>query len=444
MATARRKHKTGGGGEVDEDDEGDWPRAEERNAEYDWTNNSDSDIDSDEEKGTADWTLVENNPHCREIIENDPKPRYFVDPVFDRILQDDACMMPYKRRDGTIKTTIHWGQRKLLLSEIEFLTLIGLEDLNGSLVVYAGAAPGTHITYLAIMFPTVDFLLVDPARFTVKQSKQISIKQQCFTDQLATRVRNENRGRNIYFVSDIRTADPKRQPDQVEERVAWDMTSQMDWHRLLGAKRSILKFRLPWDKGVTNYLDGDIYLPVWGPQTTTECRLITNPYYPLRTISYDNTKYESQLMFFNNVTRHSLYHHNVEGEGLDHCYDCTSEIYILKEFLRMHSTPELQIPSKVSHISWQISRAMKIRRTLKDDNPDPETRRQNIAKRQNDKDGLPAYEHPDENPDDPWSTVPMAKTKPSGGGRRGPPHSGRGTRGCLAGECCQFIDYTSD
>ena len=46
---------------------------------------------------------------------------------------------------------LHWGQRKLLLSEIEFLTLYAAP---GDLVLYAGAAPGGHIPYLARPLPT--------------------------------------------------------------------------------------------------------------------------------------------------------------------------------------------------------------------------------------------------------------------------------------------------
>eukprot|EP00961_Rhodomonas_salina_P002887 39493-Rhodomonas_salina.1 len=58
--------------------------------------------------------------------------------------------MPYRRRQGEEKTVVHWGQRKLLLSELEFLTAHGAA---GATVVYAGAAPGTHTRYLLELFP---------------------------------------------------------------------------------------------------------------------------------------------------------------------------------------------------------------------------------------------------------------------------------------------------
>lgn len=349
-------------------------------------------MDSDK---AHDWRKIENNRHCKEILENEPQPRYFVDACFERILGDDACMMPYKERNDTVKTMIHWGQRKLLMSEIEFLTLIGLNNLAGSLVVYAGAAPGTHIEYLSQLFPEPVFMLVDPAPFSVRKSEKIMINNQNFTDKMAQQIREQNKGRAIYFISDIRTADHDKQSARVvEDRIRWDMEAQMRWHELLGAKRSMLKLRLPWDDKISEYLDGDIYLPVWGPQTTTECRLITNPSRPLARAAYDHKKYESQMMFFNNVTRHSLYRHDVVGEGLDHCYDCTAEIFILNEYLRMrspHLAPE-DIATEISKMSRSISRSMGVRRTLLDDNPDPEERRKNIARRQHGKDGVPAYE----------------------------------------------------
>jgi hypothetical protein len=30
--------------------------------------------------------------------------------------------------------------------------------------------------------------------------------------------------------------------------------------------KSMLKFRLPWDEPATRYLDGHVFLPIWGPQ----------------------------------------------------------------------------------------------------------------------------------------------------------------------------------
>lgn len=37
---------------------------------------------------------------------------------------------------------------------------------------------------------------------------------------------------------------------------------------------SLLKFRLPWEDGTTQYLAGQVYFSSFGPQTTTETRLV--------------------------------------------------------------------------------------------------------------------------------------------------------------------------
>ena len=61
---------------------------------------------------------------------------------------------------------------------------------------------------------------------------------------------------------------------QVEKVVAADMDAQQRWVQILRPTAALLKFRLPWDAGVTQYLAGAVVLPVWGPPTTTESRLL--------------------------------------------------------------------------------------------------------------------------------------------------------------------------
>lgn len=51
-------------------------------------------------------------------------------------------------------------------------------------MVYAGAAPGTHTNYLADLFPTISFLLVDPSDFYAKPTDRIQIRQEFFTDEI--------------------------------------------------------------------------------------------------------------------------------------------------------------------------------------------------------------------------------------------------------------------
>jgi hypothetical protein len=295
-----------------------------------------------------------------------------------------------------MKSVVHWGQRKLLLSEIEFLTICTKEhgtDIDSCTVVYAGAAPGTHINYLSNLFPKVRFVLVDPAPFTAKSSSRIEIIQDMFTDDLA---RHLSKCNNIFFISDIRTADPNRDSEEGSEiKIKKDMSAQWNWHILLGSKRSMLKFRLPWDKEVSKYLDGDIYLPVWGPISTTECRLITSRHDPSATRIYDHELYEGQLFYHNTVMRPAKYNHYVRGEGIDRCYDCRAEVEILGSYLDhvvLSNSSNKDKNLEIAKMSERISRSIARDRTLESPNPDKEERIRAINKRQC-VNGLPAYEN---------------------------------------------------
>merc|ERR550514_866026 len=96
-------------------------------------------------------------------------------------------------------------------------------------------------------------------------------------------------GSKALFVSDIRTADAKIQSkEQVDAAVANDMAMQQEWVRLLRPHRAMLKFRLPYAPGQTEYLDGEMRLPIWAPVTSTEARLITDG---ATTRAYDHTEY---------------------------------------------------------------------------------------------------------------------------------------------------------
>jgi cap2 methyltransferase len=352
-------------------------------------------------KTKEEWMHPENNPHCMQVKRNFPRQNYEINPVFHRILREDAPEMAYEQSSDYVKTVVHWGQRKLLMSEIEFLTLMENSVLQNAVVVYAGAAPGTHIPYLMNLFPGVLFVLVDPRRFCPTLTSMarncdatVQIKKEFFTDDMATALKKQYAGKRILFVSDIRTADTKSQnAARIEIAVKKDMDDQMRWHQLLGAYRSMLKFRLQWDvpgtryKPVTKYLDGDIYLPVWGPQTTTECRLITKPGagqvvnrrgQPTGLRVYNNKKYEDQLFYHNRVLRPSLYDHPLgDAEGIDHCYDCRAEIEILYNYLWSRQHGSRDIWNRISHMSKDISKELDRSRTLEsavcdnDDEPAP-------------------------------------------------------------------------
>lgn len=309
---------------------------------------------------------IHSNPHARQIYMNTPTMEYKVDAKFERLLTEESEERPWVSRANDIITVVHWGQRKLLLSEIEFLTRIGKDQLQGAVVVYAGAAPGIHINYLADLFPTVLFVLFDSCRIMVHGRENVAVIHEFLSDDIASCL--SEKFENIYFISDIRTEELS------DANIMQDMMAQQRWHSLLKAKRSMLKCRWLYGKDdlTTEYLDGDMYLPVWGRVTTTECRLVVTADAGPRL--YSHRKHEYQMNYFNTVTRHSLYSHIVSPldaamAGLDHCYDCTAEIEILRAYIE-HFMPDLcegvgkSLGTLIALFSLDITRRLNNHRTL--------------------------------------------------------------------------------
>ena len=65
-------------------------------------------------------------------------------------------------------------------------------------------------------------------------------------------------------------------PCSLTVHVAWqeDMSDQQRWHDLIRPKVSMLKFRLPWLPGDTEYLVGKVYTQPYAKPRSTEMRLI--------------------------------------------------------------------------------------------------------------------------------------------------------------------------
>lgn len=228
---------------------------------------------------------------------------------------------PRWRHVNSTEHNEHNGQRKLLLSEVEFLTEVHLSRFyqNGVdhgttpplpqlLCVYAGGCPGEHLDDILMMFPNVFFVIVDP-RFSDTHykkyqnrwsKKRVAVCANHFDDGTAVAIAGWVSGRkdidhwvhkklnvldikqvgydDLFFISDIRS-------NAYDERaIARDMQAQSRWFKQLNASAGLLKFRLPfctpeWFKrtktthGVYSYLDGVVFLPIYGPPSTTECRL---------------------------------------------------------------------------------------------------------------------------------------------------------------------------
>jgi hypothetical protein len=115
------------------------------------------------------------------------------------------------------------------------------------------------------------------------------------------------------FISDIRR-------NAIEENMIQnDMDLQALWFHQLQANNGILKFRLPYvtDEWLTNssqhnfkrvYLKGIIQLPIWGPRSTSECRLEVQR--ECNTCEYDPKLHECRMAGFNRYNRQTSYYYN--------------------------------------------------------------------------------------------------------------------------------------
>lgn len=333
-------------------------------------------------KETLEW-----HRHCAQGTQEGY--RIADDVPFSRLL-DHATdeERPYKSRKGERKTVLHWGQRKLILAEIEFLTLY-YERV--SCVVYAGAAPGTHIAFLAKMFPKLHFDLIDCRPFSRKLEEEakdlrddqgevrIRTRQELFTEDLAKEYAKKE---GVLFISDVRASkDDEFHPSQ--EAVEEDMKLQMSWHLQMKPLASSFKFRLPWGPGSTEYLKGRIYLPVWGPETTTESRLFVEGGGDDALQNYDNQRYERQMFYFNTHRRIAKYKHEYLEYFRCACFDCSSEAQILEHYVRVvgltNFTDSMAAIKDVPDLSrWlhkECHRDQENPRTLFHGNPDPVERK---------------------------------------------------------------------
>jgi hypothetical protein len=257
----------------------------------------------------------------------------------DEILKETDGEMEYRRRRDDEKTCVSYGQRKLLLSLVSFLSK-HTKGMNSPIILYAGAAPANNIGIAIDLFPRFEWHLYDPARFAIATDvkKNVFVYQKYFEDETAKYWAERRKGRNLVFISDIRTADYTKAKDlnENEDNIELDMRMQRTWVEILKPDVTQLKFRLSYvfdgrDKEY-EYFDGVIYRQAFSPQTSTETRLVFSD---IKYKKYDCEKYEKQMFYHNAVTRETTKYLNEEADGVElvNDWDCSLEVQIWKDYL---------------------------------------------------------------------------------------------------------------
>jgi len=283
--------------------------------------------------------------------------------------------LPYQvRAEKDKQDVIHFGQLKLLLSEIRFLT-----EFNelGKVVVYAGAAPGHHIGYLAELFPEHRFELYDPCEFSksLDGHDRIAVHREYFTNSLAAELGTKWKEEGVLFISDIRTADHRQMTEEENEAcIMKDNEWQKQWVQAMKPKKAMLKFRCPYPDriaGPSQYLDGQIWIQSFNRRSGTETRLIPKEgddcsYTTMR--EYDHRKYEEQLFFFNEKIRKCyVYNEHYDSSfGFENNWDCWSYGYLLERYLfyvvgmEVDETEDIFKTKKVIEHVHAISNALRV------------------------------------------------------------------------------------
>jgi hypothetical protein len=299
---------------------------------------------------------VKDNPHSAQCVQKGFSYDCRNDYQYIRIMDETIPRSPYRRRNEEKKSVVHNGQRKLLIAEIEFLTRFSYLYPGVDKVLYVGAAPGTHINYLSKLFSGFTFYLYDKSEFKLKKRHNIEIFNKYFTDK---DIKDYPYEKDIFFISDIRRSEK-------EESIEEDMKIQENWVKKIRPAASSLKFRLPYDQDkLVKYMQGDNYLPVFGTKTTTETRLFIDIDEINVHKEYDSRAHEEQMFYFNTVLRPSVYPNPVPNMsiGLDYCYDCTSEVYVLWKYLKFRGNfkkkkrPE-QLSEMIRKMSVSISHSI--------------------------------------------------------------------------------------
>jgi Poly A polymerase regulatory subunit len=271
------------------------------------------------------------------------------------------------------KTSVHWGQRKLALAIVQFLS----EHWNNQVVpnptlLYIGASPGNNIEFVAKnFFPDFTVHLYDPRPMKVTPTDKMVVHQELFTDDIAKQWSGRN---DVFLMSDIRSGDPSKEDrDTSEANIKNDMQLQGRIYEIVKPVRASLKFRLPYyyeDRPkYVDYLYGLVYRGIWPLRTSTETRLVPmeNPD-GFDRISWDILKYESQMFYHNVQVRQRMLFRNpmfpaddprsetpVDGTELTNDYDSIAEAVVWGNYLRKVGGEDMVTVDNVRGLSRSLT-----------------------------------------------------------------------------------------
>ena len=233
----------------------------------------------------------------------------------------------YTPRQNLPVSALHLGQLKLFLSTLQFLLYYIPKDKDVH-IIYPGSAVGDNLIPIMKYFPNTYWYLIDPNKFNknLYTHPQVKfIRNSLFTDKLLYKFKEELKDKYTILISDIRF-------DPYEEQIDRDNILQKKWVEVLKPNYAQLKWRIPRDKKLYNYFDGDAYLQLYAPPSSTELRLVVEGKGKIKTKNWSFESVDDDMTYFNRVLRVSYYKTRVVHDNLDHCHDCVAFIKLLADY----------------------------------------------------------------------------------------------------------------
>ena len=181
----------------------------------------------------------------------------------------------YDEIKGNIDTNYYirnkYGQIKLILIEIEFITRIKKKNIEFKNFYVCGAAPGIHYYLLSQMYPEIQFILYDKRKFYDKLYKQKNVtinKYYCTQDVIKT-------FNNGVFVSDLRSLEIEDNKLNNKKNIIYcrDMYEQLFLYKLTNCCACLLKFKVPEQLISFPYIKGELLIQPF--INSNELRLIS-------------------------------------------------------------------------------------------------------------------------------------------------------------------------
>ena len=307
-------------------------------------------------------------------------------------LQDDSPQLPYHEKSGSLAWPLHWGQRKLLINLMYFVSKYAQSNSRVD-VIYMGAAPGHNINILLDIFPNIHWHLFDEEPIVVREDPRTNIHQRYFLEQDVDTWNKKAPESIVLLVSDIRNLGMKsaQSTSSQEQQIRnyWtkrqelpetsnsdkllidDQQLQRTWVERIRPTAAMLKFRTPFVTGTEyEYLDGQVMFQPWVGPSSSETRLIIErPDGEYKTRQYSVAVFSNQLFYHNQVSRERgiTYINPIthQGEMIDepefiNFWDETAELAIWHVALPNASYEDIKnwMKKTTSLLSWYIKNKM--------------------------------------------------------------------------------------